>query len=86
MKYPPKSLGFNKALDLLRLPGHRLMLMHNPLSPECKSYYLVPGGYVEPKTAEKIIAAPDVHVLDNGLLDGHPQSWVIGQYDSGTVS
>lgn len=62
-------------MDLLRLPGHRLMKMNDPHSPNGKSYYIVPGGYVDPKDAEKIIQHPEIKILDEGLLENNPQSW-----------
>jgi hypothetical protein len=54
------------------------MLMHNPKSVDGKTYYVVPGGYVEPSDAEKIIARPDVHPYDDGLFPGCTQSWRLG--------
>ena len=78
MKHPPKSLGIKRALDLLRRSDHRLMLMTAPDLPNGKAYYVVPGGYIEPADAEKIISRPDVHPFDDGLFPGYPQSWKIG--------
>lgn len=75
MKMPPKALGLNRALDLLRQPGHRLIVMHSAFSPDGRAYYVVPGGYVEPPDAAKIIARPDVVPFDDGLFPGCPQSW-----------
>lgn len=80
MKYPPKSLGIRRAMDLLALPGHRLMIMADNRSPTGKSHYIVPGGYIDPDDAERIKSHPAVRVLDDGLLDGHPQSWCIGEW------
>lgn len=77
MRKPSNSLSIKKALDLLRLPGHKLMLMHSRNQPNGKSYFVVPGGYVEPKVAQKIIERPDVRILDEGLLTDHPQSWAL---------
>lgn len=75
MRAPAKSIRLRKAMDMLRLPGHRLMKMNDPKSPNGKSYYLVPGGYVDPRDAEKIIQHPEMKILDEGLLDDSPQSW-----------
>jgi hypothetical protein len=77
-KIPLKSLGLNRALDLLRQPGHRLMRMHSATLPEGCAYYVVPGGYVEPADAAKIIARPDVSVFDDGLFPHCEQSWKLG--------
>lgn len=75
-----KRIGLRKALDMMRLPGHRLMLMVDHQSPHGKSYYIVPGGYVDPEDAKKIIDRPDVRILDDGLLDSHPQSWCLADF------
>lgn len=76
-KLPLKAIGFKKALDLLRLPGRRLVFMHTPSSPNGRAYYVVPGGYVEPETAQKIIAQADVICGKDGLFPGHAQTWRI---------
>lgn len=77
-KKPPKSLGIKRATELLRKPDHRLMLMFAPNLPNGKAYYVVPGGYLEPSDAEKIIARPDVHAYDDGLFPNCEQSWKLG--------
>jgi hypothetical protein len=78
MKPTPKKLRIKKAIDLLRQPGHRLMLMHNNTSPDGRSYFVVPGGYVEPKDALKIITREDVHAYNEGLFPDCIQSWRLG--------
>ena len=75
---PLKAIGLKKALELMRVDGHRLMSMHTTDSPNGKAFYVVPGGYVEPDTAQKIIARPDVIPQDDGLFPGHPQTWKMG--------
>jgi hypothetical protein len=75
---PPKAIGLKAALDLMRKPGHRLMLMHTAGSPEGRAYYIVPGGYVEPDTAKKIIERPDVQPNKDGLFPGINQTWQLG--------
>lgn len=72
-----KAIGLRKALDMLRLPGHALMLMHTNDSPTGRAYYIVPGGYVAPETAQKIIAHPGVRANGDGLFDGQTQTWKI---------
>ena len=58
------------------------MLMHSnkqrPGDPVGKAYYLVPGGYVNPRDAEKIIARDDVLPNEDGLFPGCSQSWKMG--------
>lgn len=77
-KQPPKSLGIKRALEILRKQDTRLMLMYAPNLPNGKAYYVVPGGYLESKDAEKIIARPDVHAWDDGLFPNCEQSWKLG--------
>jgi hypothetical protein len=71
-----KSLSESRALDHMR-KGARLMLLHsygNGLE-----YYVVPGGHVHRKEAEKILQRPDITVFDDGLFPGSPQSWKVGR-------
>lgn len=77
-KHPPKALGLKRAIELMRKPDHRLMLMHIRESPEGRAYYVVPGGYVEPDDAMKIIERQDVQPFDDGLFPGCTQSWKLG--------
>lgn len=70
---PPKAIGLKKAMDLMHRTGTRLVKMRS--TGEGFSYYLVPGGYVEPSTAEKIKSHPYVQALDDGLFPGHDQTW-----------
>lgn len=74
---PPKALTLGKALDRMRM-GARLMKMCTNQSPEGAAFYVVPGGYIEPSDAAKIIERPDVSVFDDGLFPGIPQSWRMG--------
>lgn len=71
----PTYLGIKRAVELMRLPDHRLMLMHTPAG---LFYFVVPGGPIERSDAEKIITRPDVHAFDDGLFPGSTQSWKIG--------
>jgi hypothetical protein len=75
---PPKSLGIKRALDLLRLPGHRLVLMHAK-APEGTAYYVVPGGRLDRSDAQKILTRPDVVAGEDGLFPGHSQTWTIAR-------
>ena len=64
---PPKAIGFKKGLEMMRL-GARLIKT-------CVVYSLDPGGYVEPKTAEKLIQHPQVRAAEDGLWPGLSQTW-----------
>jgi hypothetical protein len=77
-KHPPKALGLKRATELMRQEGHRLMLMHTNQSSNGVAYYVVPGGYIEPDDAKKIIERPDVQPYDDGLFPGCTQSWKMG--------
>jgi hypothetical protein len=65
----------------LRLPGARLLKMHN--SRGGQEYYVMPsssryeGGRIDNEDAQKIIKRRDVFVFDMGMF-GEPQSWMIG--------
>lgn len=74
-KVPLKALGLKRALELLQQPDHRLMVMHSPASPEGRAYFVVPGGYVEPTVALKILEHPKLQPFDDGLFPNCPQSW-----------
>jgi hypothetical protein len=73
----PKTIGLKRALIAMS-KGARLMKMHANNLPNGYAYYIVPGGYIRPDQAQKIIDRPDVCVYDDGLLSGHPQTWKIG--------
>jgi hypothetical protein len=76
-KHPPKSIGMKRALIAMS-KGARLMKMHTSGSPAGYAYYVVPGGYIEPDQAQKIIERPDVVSNNDGLFPGLPQSWKVG--------
>jgi hypothetical protein len=68
-----ETLTFNKAVDLLlHRSDTRMMIMH---SADGDHFYIVPGGLVDPSTAQKILKQPDIIELDDGLFPGNPQSW-----------
>ena len=73
----PKPIGFRKARDMLRLPGRSLMLMHTHTSKDGRAYYIVPGGYVEPEVAHKLIELPECRANGDGLFPGVTQTWKI---------
>lgn len=75
MLNPPKAIGLKKAMDLMHRTGTRLVKMRSDGAPGGFSYYLVPGGYVEPSTAEKIKGHPYVQAMEDGLFPGHDQTW-----------
>ena len=72
----PREMALHKALDLLRLPNHRLMLMH--VSGGQQEYFVVPGGKISRQNAQAILARPAVQPFADGLFPGHAQSWKIG--------
>lgn len=74
---PPKSFDLDAAINKMRL-GARLLKMSTVKAPEGTAFYVIPGGLVDPVDAQKIIERPDVHVFDDGLFPGIPQSWKIG--------
>jgi hypothetical protein len=74
---PPESMNLDAALNRMR-QGARLMKMSTVKAPNGTAFYVVPGGPVDPVDAAKIIERPDVHVFDDGLFPGIPQSWRMG--------
>jgi len=64
----PKVRGYRKSFDMMRFLGARLIKTINV-------YSLEPGGYVEPKTAEKLIQHPQVRPVEDGLWPGFSQTW-----------
>jgi hypothetical protein len=73
-----KSIGFQKAMDLMRVNDARLVKMFTDASPDGFAHYIVPGGLVDPATAEKIKHHPLVTESKDGLFPGHDQTWRIG--------
>jgi hypothetical protein len=69
---PLKAIGFRKAIDLMRLPGTRLIQQKTEVG---AVHYVVPGGYVSPATAQKIKDHPRVLTGRDGLWPGHEQTW-----------
>jgi hypothetical protein len=77
-----KVLRLDEALELMRIDGHALMLMHanhtKPGDPSGRAYYIVPGGYINATDAMKIIRRPDVRPNEDGLFPGCTQTWRMG--------
>jgi hypothetical protein len=73
-RQPPKAIGFLKALNMLRKPEVRLI---KTKSANGDVFYISPGGYVEPKTAEKLMQHPQVRGAEDGLWPGMSQTWRI---------
>ena len=70
------GIKYKKAVDLLlHTPGARLMLMKTTRG---EQFFVVPGGAVDRRDAEKILGRSDVVVRDHGLFPNNPQSWAIG--------
>jgi hypothetical protein len=61
----PKTLSYGKAIELMRLPGTRMVKMHGRNG--C-AFYIIPGGHVERDTAAKIIEHPSVWGAEDGLF------------------
>jgi hypothetical protein len=78
MSAPAKSIGIKRAMDLMRVNNARLVKMFTNASPEGFAHYIVPGGLVDPATAEKIKHHPLVTESKDGLFPGHDQTWRIG--------
>ncbi len=64
-----KALSLKKALEFMR---GKSCLMNSG-----GTYYVVPGGYVEPNTAKAIKKRPDVIGSKDALWPGHDQTWRI---------
>jgi hypothetical protein len=67
MTKQPKAIGYRRAIDLMRLPGRRLVQTH---SERGAIFYIVPGGYIEPDIARKIIQHPLVRASGDGMWLG----------------
>lgn len=70
-----KTLGYNKAIEIMRLPQTRLVRMYTNSSPEGFSHFIIPGGYVTPDVAQKIKDHPLVSPSSDGLFPNHDQTW-----------
>jgi len=66
------ALRLRQAVELLHRTDTRLMLMHGRDGDE---FYIVPGGRVDSRDAQKILERPDMKSFDDGLFPGQPQQW-----------
>jgi hypothetical protein len=82
--YQLKAIGFKKAIDLMRLPGTRLIKTYNGAGGS--AHCVVPGGYIEPDVAEKIKNHPQVAAAPDGLWPGHSQTWRIIPHRRTTIA
>jgi hypothetical protein len=78
MNAPKLPISLNRALDMMRRPGTRLVKMYTNAAREGFAHYIVPGGYVAPEIADKIKAHPLVRCSHDGLFPGQDQTWKLG--------
>jgi hypothetical protein len=72
MKTKKHVLRLRQAVELLHRADTRLMLMHTR---DGQEFYIVPGGRLDARDAQRILERPDVRWFDDGLFPGHPQQW-----------
>jgi hypothetical protein len=71
----------SRALDALRTPGARLVLLHTHKTATGNAFFILPrGGRISDETAQQLLERNDVQPYDPGLLPGHPQSWRLGAW------
>jgi len=66
------SLDYRRALEQMRRPGTHLIKTYGAHS---YVHYVVPGGYVEPATAERLKKHPLVQAGEDGLFPDCTQTW-----------
>ena len=70
-----------RALNALRKPGARLVLLHTHETKTGNAFYIMPdGGHISDETALALLERNDVQPFDPGLLPGHWQSWALGDW------
>jgi hypothetical protein len=74
-RWPPAAVSYKRAIEMMRRAGTRMIKQYTYRSPDGFAYYVVPGGYVEPETAKKIIDHPAVVSGHDGLFPGMSQTW-----------
>ena len=74
VRKPKSQQDLERATKLLRRPGARLMMMHTQNPAEFR-WFIVPGGPVATRIAEKLIDRPDVYGCADGLFPGCDQTW-----------
>ena len=70
-----KCLSLRKAIDLLRLPGNRMMKMHTQNG---VAYFVLPYGRLSDDDANTILARQDLIAFEDGLFPGNSQGWRLG--------
>lgn len=74
MSNPRLALGYATAVELLRKPGHKLIVTHLKHGPE---YSVTPGGRVTLATATRLLER--CREVDPGLFPGLSQAWRLGR-------
>ena len=75
----PAKLSLEKALNVLRKPGARLVRLHS--NNGGAGFYLWPrGGRVSDEVAQLLLGRNDIQPFGNSLFPGHPQSWRLGNW------
>ena len=75
----PAKLSLEKALNVLRKPGARLVRLHS--NNGGAGFYVWPrGGRVPEDVAHLLLGRNDVQPYDSGLFPGHRQSWRLGKW------
>lgn len=74
---PPKAIGYKVALEKMRRHGVRLVRMRASNAEGGFAHYVVPGGYVESATAQKLKEHPFMRANEDGLFPGHDQTWTM---------
>ena len=69
----PKTVSLRRALDLLRLPGAKMMKMHN--HQQGVSYYILDHGRLADEDARTIMRRDDLIAFEDGLIPGNTQCW-----------
>lgn len=75
MAEPKKPLSLKKALEHMRTGSALLRMNGNTGGPDGANFYIVPGGAVDPHTANAIMKRVDVRGSKDGLFPGHDQTW-----------
>lgn len=67
------AISYKRALDLLRLPGAKMMKMHN--AKHGVSYYILDHGHLNDDDAHAILRLPNLIAFEGGLFPGNTQCW-----------
>jgi hypothetical protein len=72
----------DRAVDALRWPDAKLVRLHSQTKVG-RGFFIWPHGErVADDIAELLLRRSDVQPFDSGLLEGHPQSWRLGNWRS----